>query len=95
MIIVLKPTDNTTIAELKNHFEGTHDIFVHHNRVAVQGITRDDLNDVELAAADEIIEDVPALFKQSSIPPRRHGDPDGTQRDRWGPLHLDGGAMFR
>lgn len=65
MIIVLKPTDNTTIAELKDHFEGTHDIFVHHNRVAVQGIMRDDLNDVELAAADEIIEDVPAAVQGS------------------------------
>ncbi|MTV83181.1 3-deoxy-7-phosphoheptulonate synthase [Secundilactobacillus folii] len=67
MIIVLNRNDQNTIDELQEHFGNNHDIFVHHNRVAVQGITRDDLSDSEKSAAVEIIEDVPAAVQGSRV----------------------------
>ncbi|GAW99879.1 3-deoxy-7-phosphoheptulonate synthase [Secundilactobacillus mixtipabuli] len=65
MIIVLKSNDQETIAELQQHFSNTHEIFVHHNRVAIQGITAADLSDSEREAATELINDVPKAVQGS------------------------------
>lgn len=65
MIIVLNENDQNTIDELKNHFGNDHDVFVHNNRVAIQGITRDDLTAAESDAAVEVIDRVPAAVQGS------------------------------
>lgn len=65
MIIVLKSNDQETIAELQQHFSNTHEIFVHHNRVAIQGITAADLSDSEREAATELINNVPKAVQGS------------------------------
>ncbi|MCH5462929.1 3-deoxy-7-phosphoheptulonate synthase [Lactobacillus sp. LC28-10] len=65
MIIVLKNDDQTTIAELQQHFGNTNDVFVHNNRVAVQGITAADLSDSERVAAVELIDSVPKAVQGS------------------------------
>lgn len=65
MIIVLNENDQNTINELQDHFGNDHDVFVHNNRVAVQGISRDDLSATESAAATEIIDKVPAAVQGS------------------------------
>ena len=50
MIIVLTKEDQTVISELKRHFGDTHDVFVHDNRVALQGVQPNELNANEKAA---------------------------------------------
>ena len=65
MIIVLKNNDQNTIAELQEHFGNTHEVFVHNNRVAVQGIKEADLSASERAAATDIITNVPKAVQGS------------------------------
>lgn len=67
MIIVLNQNDQTTIESLKRHFGADHDVFVHQNRVAVQGITAEDLDDAERQAAVELIDQVPAAVQGSRL----------------------------
>lgn len=65
MIIVLKNDDQTTIAELQQHFGNDHEVFVHNNRVAVQGIKEDELTAGERAAAVELIDSAPKAVQGS------------------------------
>ncbi|MGL0748659.1 3-deoxy-7-phosphoheptulonate synthase [Secundilactobacillus paracollinoides] len=65
MIIVLTKEDPAVISELKQHFGDTHDLFVHNNRVALQGVTPEDLSASEKAAVKEIITDEPKAVQGS------------------------------
>ncbi|GEP23866.1 3-deoxy-7-phosphoheptulonate synthase [Lentilactobacillus diolivorans] len=67
MIIVIKDNQMTIIDEIRNRFEGTHEVFVHHNRVAIQGISETDLTQDEKIAADAIIDNVPAAVQGSRL----------------------------
>lgn len=65
MIIVLTKEDPAVISELKQHFGDTHDLFVHNNRVALQGVTPEDLSTSEKAAVKEIITNEPKAVQGS------------------------------
>ncbi len=65
MIIVLTKEDQTVISELKRHFGDTHDVFVHDNRVALQGVQPNELNANEKAAVKDIITDEPKAVQGS------------------------------
>ncbi len=67
MIIVIKEDQLNKIDEIKDRFEDKHEVFVHNNRIAVQGITRDDLLFEEVNAAEQIIEDVPKSVQGSRL----------------------------
>ncbi|WP_288530580.1 3-deoxy-7-phosphoheptulonate synthase [uncultured Secundilactobacillus sp.] len=67
MIIVLNEKNTQMAQELQRRFNGTHDVFVHRNRVAIQGISAADLTEAERQAADELIENVPAAVQGSRL----------------------------
>ena len=67
MIIKVKAGQAHIIDELQRRFGDSHDVFVHNNRVAVQGIDESDLNSEERAAADEIIDNPPAAVQGSRL----------------------------
>ncbi|MBT9672641.1 3-deoxy-7-phosphoheptulonate synthase [Secundilactobacillus kimchicus] len=67
MIIVLNEKNTQMAQELQQRFNGTNDVFVHRNRVAIQGISAADLTEAERQAADELIEDVPAAVQGSRL----------------------------
>ncbi|MFZ2588091.1 3-deoxy-7-phosphoheptulonate synthase [Paucilactobacillus nenjiangensis] len=66
MIIVLKEaTAKQTMQTLKNHFEGTTDVFTHNNRIALNKVKPEQLTDEEKAGAEEIIMNHPAAVQGS------------------------------
>ncbi|WP_283679376.1 3-deoxy-7-phosphoheptulonate synthase [Lentilactobacillus sp. Marseille-Q4993] len=65
MIIVIKPGKEAVISEITNRFGDHTEVFVHDNRIAIQGADRDALNKVELDAAAQIIENHPASVQGS------------------------------
>ena len=66
MIIVLKNENGQLmINKLEKHFASDHQVFVHNNRVAVQGAHPADLTDEERAQASQIITDVPKAVQAS------------------------------
>ena len=67
MIVIVKAGHVDIIDEIKNRFDGTNEVFVHHNRVAIQGITEKDLNAEEKNAIDLIIDNVPAAVQGSRL----------------------------
>ncbi len=67
MIIILKAGQKHIVSELQRRFGDTKDVFVHENRVAIQGITEADLNQEELAATDSIIDNPPAAVQGSRL----------------------------
>lgn len=68
MIIVLKNENaQSMINKLEKHFASDHQVFVHNNRVAVQGAHPADLTDEERAQASQIITDVPKAVQASRL----------------------------
>ncbi len=65
MIIVLKPDQESVATELQHHFGDHHDVFVHDNRIAIAGISEDELLGSEKAAAAELINDEPKAVQGS------------------------------
>lgn len=63
MIIIIKAGQEHVINELQQRFSGTNDVFVHENRVALEGVTVSDLTSDERAAAEQIIDNPPKPFK--------------------------------
>ncbi|AEB74582.1 3-deoxy-7-phosphoheptulonate synthase [Lentilactobacillus buchneri] len=67
MIIVLKNGHEDIIDEIKSRFTETNEVFVHNNRVAIQGVSEDGLNAEEKNAIDLIIDNVPAAVQGSRL----------------------------
>ncbi|WP_267201681.1 3-deoxy-7-phosphoheptulonate synthase [Limosilactobacillus kribbianus] len=68
MIIVLHEEQTTeTIKQLQERFGDHHQVFVHGNRVAVQGIAPADLTTEQREAAAELITDVPKAVQASRL----------------------------
>lgn len=67
MIIVIKNGHENIIDEIKSRFTETNEVFVHNNRVAIQGISEEDLNAEEKNATDLIIDNVPAAVQGSRL----------------------------
>ncbi|MFT8994448.1 3-deoxy-7-phosphoheptulonate synthase [Lentilactobacillus hilgardii] len=67
MIIIIKTGQEHIIDELQQRFGGTHDVFTHHNRVALEGVTEDELNSDERAAAEQIIDNPPKAVQGSRL----------------------------
>ncbi|WP_268912182.1 3-deoxy-7-phosphoheptulonate synthase [Lentilactobacillus sp. SPB1-3] len=65
MIIIMKPGQEATIQEIEDRLSGKVSVFTHGNRVAIQGIDRDGLNQQELQAAERIIENHPTAVQGS------------------------------
>jgi len=68
MIIVLKPETAAAMqAKLVAQFGSKTELFTHHNRIAIQGIQPADLPADVVAAADDLITDVPAAVQSSRL----------------------------
>lgn len=68
MIIVLHEEQATEmIKQLQERFSDHHQVFVHGNRVAVQGIAPADLTVEQREAAEELITDVPKAVQASRL----------------------------
>lgn len=68
MIIILKETTASAMqARLVAQFGAKTEIFTHDNRIALQGVNPDELPADVLAAADEVITDVPAAVQSSRL----------------------------
>lgn len=68
MIIVLnEDRQNEMIEQLKKHFAADHQLLVHRNRVAIQGVTPADLTPVERQRAQQVITDVPRAVQASRL----------------------------
>lgn len=68
MIIVLKPETAAAMqAKLVAQFGSKTELFTHHNRIAIQGIQPADLPADVVAAADNLITDVPAAVQSSRL----------------------------
>ncbi|MFD1125170.1 3-deoxy-7-phosphoheptulonate synthase [Lentilactobacillus raoultii] len=67
MIIIIKAGQEHMIDELQKRFGTTNDVFVHQNRVALEGITETDLTPDERAAAEQIIDNPPKAVQGSRL----------------------------
>ena len=68
MIIVLKKDEaKEKIEVVKKAFEGRKQVFVHENRVAVQGAKADEIPSEVLNAAEDVITNVPAAVQSSRL----------------------------
>ena len=68
MIIVLKKDEaKEKIEVVKKAFDGKKQVFVHENRVAVQGAKADEIPSEVLNAAEDVITNVPAAVQSSRL----------------------------
>ncbi|UQS85985.1 3-deoxy-7-phosphoheptulonate synthase (plasmid) [Nicoliella spurrieriana] len=67
MIIVFNSNQDPMLQQVVDRFAGKTDVFTHNERVAITGITIDDLTDDEQAAAVEIITDHPKAIQSSRL----------------------------
>ncbi|QBP18312.1 3-deoxy-7-phosphoheptulonate synthase [Acetilactobacillus jinshanensis] len=67
MIIQFKPNQEKMIAEVKKHFAGKTQVFVHKNNVGLVGVQPGDLTDTEKGAAKKVIMNHPRAIQGSRL----------------------------